>query len=220
MVCYLSGLFSHSSSRLWWSDVTTTLWRKIQDKTGLILLGKPTLKQVSGPLLLEHSQSVMLGLTRGVSDWVLRATISNSCCWRALTAGSPEEGSWLSEVVVLEELICKSLRMGKTNTLITRKYWKSSVYYTQTQGQHGSLMQVAIKFFPPCMSSSTSISKNFPQFVVIHRVKGFSVVNEAEVDVLLDFLAFLYDPTNVGNLISDFSASSKPILYIFSSLFP
>ena len=43
--------------------------------------------------------------------------------------------------------------------------------------------------------------KNFPQFVVIHTVKGFGVVNK-EVDVLLEFSCFLYDLTDVGNLIS------------------
>ena len=43
--------------------------------------------------------------------------------------------------------------------------------------------------------------KNLPQFVVIHRVQGFTVVNEAEVDVFLEFSCFLYDPTNVGNFI-------------------
>ena len=43
--------------------------------------------------------------------------------------------------------------------------------------------------------------ENFPQFVVIHTVKGFSVVTEAEVDVFLKLPCFLYDPTNVGNLI-------------------
>ena len=47
--------------------------------------------------------------------------------------------------------------------------------------------------------------KNFPQFVVIHTVKGFSVVNEAEIDVFLEFPCFLHDPTNVGNLLSDSS---------------
>ena len=56
--------------------------------------------------------------------------------------------------------------------------------------------------------------KNFPQFVVIHTVKGFCVVNEAEVDVFLEFSCFLYDPMDVGNLISCSSAFSKPILYI------
>ena len=54
--------------------------------------------------------------------------------------------------------------------------------------------------------------KNFPQFIVIHIVKGFGIVNKAEVDVLLEFPCFFYDPTNVGNLISDSSAFSKPRL--------
>ena len=63
--------------------------------------------------------------------------------------------------------------------------------------------------------SGISISKKFPQFVVIHTVKGFSIVNEAEVDVFLEFLCFLYDPVDVGNLISDFSAFSKLSLYIW-----
>ena len=44
--------------------------------------------------------------------------------------------------------------------------------------------------------------KNFPQFVVIHTVKGFSVVNKAEVDVFLELSCFFYDPMNVDNLIS------------------
>ena len=48
--------------------------------------------------------------------------------------------------------------------------------------------------------------KNFPQFVVIHIVKGFSVVNEAEVDVFLELSCFFDDPADVGNLISGSSA--------------
>ena len=51
--------------------------------------------------------------------------------------------------------------------------------------------------------------KNFPQFVVIHTVKGFGIVNKAEVDVFLEFSGFFDDPTDVGNLISDSSAFSK-----------
>ena len=54
--------------------------------------------------------------------------------------------------------------------------------------------------------------KNFPQFAVIHTVKGFSLVNEAEVDVFLVLSCFLYDPTDVGNLTSDSSAFSKSSL--------
>ena len=59
--------------------------------------------------------------------------------------------------------------------------------------------------------------KNFPQFLVIHTVKGFSLVNEA-VDVFLEFLCFLYDPMNTGNLISGSSAFSKPSLHIWKFL--
>ena len=57
--------------------------------------------------------------------------------------------------------------------------------------------------------------KKFPQIVVVHTVKGFNVVNEAEVDVFLEFSCFFCDLTNVDNLISDSSASLKPILYIW-----
>ena len=57
--------------------------------------------------------------------------------------------------------------------------------------------------------------KNFPQFVVIHTVKGFSVVNEAEVDVFLELPCFFYDPVDVGNLISGSSAFSKSSLNIW-----
>ena len=57
--------------------------------------------------------------------------------------------------------------------------------------------------------------KNFPQFVVIHTVKGFSIVNEAEVDVFLELPCFLLDSVNVGNLLSGSSASSKSRLCIW-----
>ena len=57
--------------------------------------------------------------------------------------------------------------------------------------------------------------KNFLQFVVIHTVKGLSVVNEAEEYVFLDFSCFFYDPMDFGNLISSFSDFSKSSLYIW-----
>ena len=50
---------------------------------------------------------------------------------------------------------------------------------------------------------------------MIHTVKGFSVVNELEVDVFLEFSSFFYDPTDVGNLISGSSAFSKSSLHIW-----
>ena len=57
--------------------------------------------------------------------------------------------------------------------------------------------------------------KNFPQFVVIHTVKGFGAVNKAEVGVFQKLSCFINDPSNVGNLISGSSAFSKTILNIW-----
>ena len=45
--------------------------------------------------------------------------------------------------------------------------------------------------------------KNLPQFIVIHTVKGFGIVNKAEIDVFLELSCFFHDPADVGNLISD-----------------
>ena len=57
--------------------------------------------------------------------------------------------------------------------------------------------------------------KNFPHFVVIHTVKGFGIVNKAEVDVFLELSCFFDDPTDVGNLISGSPAFSKSSLNIW-----
>ena len=56
--------------------------------------------------------------------------------------------------------------------------------------------------------------RNFPQFIVIHTVKGFGVVNKAEIDVFLELSCFFDDPADVGNLISGSSAFSKTSLSI------
>ena len=57
--------------------------------------------------------------------------------------------------------------------------------------------------------------KNFPQFFVIHIIKGFGIVNKAEIDVFLELSFFLNDPADVGNLISGSSGFSKSILNIW-----
>ena len=57
--------------------------------------------------------------------------------------------------------------------------------------------------------------KNFPQFVVIHTVKGFGIINKAEVDVFLELSCFFDNPMDVGNLISGSSAFSKSSLNIW-----
>ena len=56
--------------------------------------------------------------------------------------------------------------------------------------------------------------QNFPQFIVIHTVKGFGIVNKAEIDVFLELFYFFHDPADVGNLISGSSAFSKTSLNI------
>ena len=61
----------------------------------------------------------------------------------------------------------------------------------------------------------SDLFKNFPQFVMIHRVKGFGVVNKAEVYVFLELSCFFDDPMDVGNLISGCSALSKSSLNIW-----
>ena len=61
----------------------------------------------------------------------------------------------------------------------------------------------------------SQLFKTFPQFVVILTVKGFGVVNKAEVDVILEISCFFDDPTDVGNLISGSSAFSKTSLNIW-----
>ena len=68
------------------------------------------------------------------------------------------------------------------------------------------------------MAWYSQLSKSFPQFVMIHTVKGFSVVDEKEVDVFLEFPFFLYDPVDVGNLISGSSSFSKVSLDIWKFL--
>ena len=70
----------------------------------------------------------------------------------------------------------------------------------------------------------SQLFKNFPQFAVIHIVKGFGIVNKAGVDVFLELSCFFDDPADVGNLISGSSAFSKPsvnaeTLILFISFF-
>ena len=99
-------------------------------------------------------------------------------------------------------------------------------------------LDVLLSWFPTslcCMSSSnycfltfiqisqeagqvvwySHLFQNFPQFIVIHTVKGFGIVNKAEIDVFLELSYFFDDPINAGNLISDFSAFSKTSLNIW-----
>ena len=60
-----------------------------------------------------------------------------------------------------------------------------------------------------------ALLRNFPQFIVIHIVKGFGVVNKAEIDVFMELSCFFNDPANIGNLTSGSSAFSKTSLNIW-----
>ena len=88
-----------------------------------------------------------------------------------------------------------------------------------------SSMSSSNSFFLTCIQVSqkagqvvwySHLLKNFPQFVVIHTVKGFNVVNEAEVGIFLEFPCFLYDPVDVGSLTLSSSAFSKSSLYTWN----
>ena len=65
------------------------------------------------------------------------------------------------------------------------------------------------------MAWYTNLFKNFPQFVVIHTVKGFGIAYKAEIDVFLEISCFFNDTMDVGNLISDSSGFSKSSLNIW-----
>ena len=64
------------------------------------------------------------------------------------------------------------------------------------------------------MAWFSHLFQNFPQFILIHAVRGFGMVNKAEVDVFLELSCFFDDPMDVGDLISDSSAFSKTNLNI------
>ena len=68
------------------------------------------------------------------------------------------------------------------------------------------------------MAWYSHLFKSFPQFLMFHTVRGFSLVSETEEDVFLEFPFFLYNPANVGNLISGSSSFSKPSLDIWEFL--
>ena len=68
------------------------------------------------------------------------------------------------------------------------------------------------------MAWYSHLLQNFPQFIVIHTVEGFGVVNKAEIDVFLELSCFVYDPADIDNLISGSSAFSKTSLNIWKFL--
>src|SRR5574340_381045 len=109
---------------------------------------------------------------------------------------------------------------------------KYSAYKLNKQGDKYTALMYSFSYLEPvCCSMSSSnccfltciqisqqagqvvwyshLLKNFPQFIVIHTVKGFGIVNKAEIDVFLDLSCCFHEPADVGNLTSDSSACSK-----------
>ena len=93
---------------------------------------------------------------------------------------------------------------------------------------HCSISSLAVASWPTYRVSQEAgkvvwyshLIKNFPQFVVIHTAKGFSILNETEVDVCLEFPCFFYDSAYARNLISNSSAFSKSNLYTWKFSVP
>ena len=87
--------------------------------------------------------------------------------------------------------------------------WKQPVCCSMSSSNFCFLTCIQISQEPGLVVWYSHLLKNFPQFVVIHKVKGFGIVNKAEIDVFLKLSCFFHDPADVGNLISGSSAFSK-----------
>ena len=95
--------------------------------------------------------------------------------------------------------------LSQFGTSLLFHVWSNYCFLTNIQVSHeaGKVLRYSHLF------------QNFPQFIVIHTVKGFGIVNKVELDVFLEFSCFFYDPTDIGSLISGSSAFSKSSLNIW-----
>ena len=104
------------------------------------------------------------------------------------------------------------MKIYNLNKLLSQ-FWTSLLFHVCSNCCFFTCIQVSLEAGK--VDCYYHLFKNFPEFVVIHTVKGFSLANEREVNPFLEFLCFSYDPTDVGNL---FSACSKSNLYIWKFL--
>ena len=113
---------------------------------------------------------------------------------------------WISlKSKALSRVFCSTPQFKSNNSPVLSLLYGSTLFLTWIQVYQESGKVVWYSY----------LSQNFPQFLVTHIVKGFSVVSKAEVDVFLELPCFLRDSTHVGNLISGSSDSLKLILYIW-----
>ena len=89
-----------------------------------------------------------------------------------------------------------------------------NLYFTFTSNLKAMFTWKLYHFEPASGGRSGGLFQNFPQFIVIHTVKGFGIVNDAEIDVFLERSCFFHDPADVDHLISGSSAFSKTSLNI------
>ena len=125
----------------------------------------------------------------------------------------------MSTDALADHLTCllRNLYAGQEATVRTEHGTMDWLDLLAVQGTLKSLLQHCSskhQFFTAQLSSQSN-SQNFPEFVVIHTVKGFGIVNKAEIDVFLELSCFFNDLAEVSNLISGSSAFSKISLNIW-----
>ena len=120
-------------------------------------------------------------------------------------------------------MICSAYRLNKQVTADSPVILLSQSWTNQLCSIQGSnccfLTHIQVPQEVGKMVWYSHLSKSFPQCVMIHTVKGFSMVDEIEIDVFLKFPCFLYNPVNVSNLTSSSSSFSKPAWTFGSSWF-
>src|SRR5574337_616697 len=121
-----------------------------------------------------------------------------------------------SPVILMMYSAYKLNKQGEQYTALTYSFsYLESVCCSMSSSNCCFLMCIQISQEARQVVWYCHLFQNFPQFIVIHTVKGFGIVNKAEIDVFLELSCFFDDPADVGNLISGSSAFSKTSLNIW-----
>ena len=120
-----------------------------------------------------------------------------------ISSGSLDSSLWFIQLSTSYDVLCTEVDIIQPFPILNQ--WVPCLVVTVISWPAYRFLRKHVK-----MVWYSHLLKNFPQFVVIHTIRGFSMVIEAKVDIFLGLPCFLHDPANVGNLISSSSASSKP----------